>query len=79
MNGETMKDSPGRRTLHYHSFILTMWREDGEPAAAPPLWRCSLENPHTGERIGFRSANDLGRFLIQWAALLPSDRAEGEG
>lgn len=67
-----MQNHPGRRTLHYHSFILTMWREENEPpVAAGTAWRCSLENPHTGERVGFRSADELGRFLGQWAALLP--------
>ena len=69
-----MKNSPGQRTLHYHSFILKIWREavgGGEPSTEAAIWRCSLENPHTGERVGFRSADELGRFLGQWAALLP--------
>jgi hypothetical protein len=78
-----MMNSPGRRTLHYHSFILTIWREavgraDSEPSTEAAIWRCSLENPHTGERVGFRSADELGRFLSQWAVLPPPDGAVGE-
>lgn len=60
--------------MHYHSFILTVWQEGAALPNAPPVWRYSLENPHTGERIGFRDANELGRFLNQWVALLPPDR-----
>jgi hypothetical protein len=62
--------------MHYHSFVLTLWREtDGLPNA-PPVWRYALENPHTGERIGFRDAAELTRFLNQWVALLPLDGME---
>jgi hypothetical protein len=60
--------------MRYHSFILAMWQE-GEPLPnAPPVWRYSLENPHTGERVGFRDAVELNRFLDRWVALLPPSR-----
>ena len=61
--------------MHYHSFILTLWQEGEAVANARPVWRYSLENPHTGERIGFRNAAELGRFLDHWVALLPPDRS----
>ena len=38
---------------------------------ALPSWRYSLENPHTGERVGFRTADEVGRFLGQWIAAPP--------
>ncbi|HQX85433.1 MAG TPA: hypothetical protein PKV23_08090 [Aestuariivirga sp.] len=66
-----MNTSPGKRTMHYHSFILTLWQEGETMPNAPTIWRYSLANPHTGERIGFRDAVELGRFLTQWVALLP--------
>jgi hypothetical protein len=33
-----------------------------------------LEDPHTGERVGFRDAAELNRFLDRWVALLPPSR-----
>ena len=65
--------------MDYHSFVLTLWRESDGLPNAPPVWRYALENPHTGERIGFRNAAELARFLNQWVALLPlapNDRDE---
>ena len=57
--------------MTYHSFILTVWQEGASLPNAPPSWRYSLENPYTGERVGFRDAAELSRFLNQWVALLP--------
>lgn len=62
--------------MHYHSFILTLWRESEGMLNAPSVWRYALENPHTGERIGFRNVAELTRFLNQWAALLPPEVTE---
>ena len=62
-----MKRNPGDHTLRYHSFVLTIWQE-GEPMTATACWRYSLEYPHTGERIGFRSSADLLAYLGQWTA-----------
>lgn len=45
---------------HYHSFLLRVWlAEEG----SQPQWRASLEDPHTGERQGFASLEDLCRYL----------------
>ncbi|MBI5303427.1 MAG: hypothetical protein HY868_14940 [Chloroflexi bacterium] len=42
----------------YRSFLLRLWAE-GEP----PVWRFSLEDPHTGERIGMANLDALIAFL----------------
>jgi hypothetical protein len=44
----------------YLSYLLRLWRVDGEENAA---WRASLESPHTGERRGFAKLADLFTFL----------------
>ena len=45
------------------SFILRLWEErDGELAC----WRFSLENPHTLERKGFKSMEELAKFIVNW-------------
>ena len=45
---------------HYLAYMLRLWQvsSDGEP-----VWRTSLESPHTGERKGFASLDDLFDFL----------------
>jgi len=53
----------------YLSFMLRMWRANGEGKAA---WRASLESPHTGESIGFASLEELFTFLRQQAGVAPT-------
>jgi len=46
------------RPVEYFSYLLRMWRT-GEHSA----WRASLEDPRTGERMGFGSLEALWEFL----------------
>jgi len=55
----TPNDTPERRD--YLSYLLRLWRVGKENA----VWRASLESPHTGERIGFASLDELFAFLRQ--------------
>lgn len=50
---------PDKTALHYCTFLFNMWEETGEPLLGEPIWRFSLLNPHTAQRIGFKN----------WAAL----------
>lgn len=60
--------------MRYHNFILTLLH-DGDPLPnAPPRWRYSLENPHTGERHGFKNSDELLAFISQWTAGPSLDR-----
>lgn len=44
----------------YLSYLLRLWEtRDGEKE----VWRASLENPGSGERLGFASLEDLYCFL----------------
>ena len=44
---------------HYHVYMLRIWMQDkGE---APPT--LSLEDPHTGQRIGFGTLQEFCDFL----------------
>ena len=54
-----MRDAPPR----YCAWLLRCWEAPGEALAAPAAWRCSLEDPHTGERRGFASLEALLGFL----------------
>jgi SAM-dependent methyltransferase len=41
--------SAGAKTA-YQAYLLRLWQEH---RTGQPVWRASLENPHTGERLGF--------------------------
>lgn len=42
---------------------MAFWQEADEPADGHASWRFSLEDPHTGERVGFKSIEELARHL----------------
>ena len=50
----------------YLSYLLRLWWEGGEGEVSDAegrVWRASLESPHTGERKGFASLEDVFDFL----------------
>jgi len=46
---------------NYRSYLLRLWRVD----TVDPCWQASLEDPHTGKRIGFASLEHLFAFLME--------------
>jgi hypothetical protein len=52
----------GERKTHYRSYLLRLW------CAGPAnscYWQASLDDSHTGERIGFASLEELFAFLME--------------
>jgi hypothetical protein len=47
----------------YRAYLLRLWVSDSE-ATDKAGWRASLEDSHTGERLGFASLEQLFAFLI---------------
>ncbi len=47
-------------TATYRSYLLRLWREANHEA---PVWRASLEDPTSGERVGLASLEELFVFL----------------
>ena len=47
---------------HYQAYMLRLWQDQDE---TDPVWRASIESPHTGERQGFASLEALFDFLKQ--------------
>jgi len=45
----------------YRSYLLRLWRAE----TLDQGWRASLEDPHTGKRIGFASLELLFAFLME--------------
>ncbi len=59
----------------YYSFLLRLWRVGN---GGEPVWRASLEHPHTGERPGFASLGALFDYLealIEEAGLVAQDNS----
>jgi hypothetical protein len=44
----------------YHSYLLRLWQTG---PADNPIWRASLEDPHTHQLIGFESLTALCEHL----------------
>jgi len=44
----------------YLAYMLRLWQVDSN---GEPIWRASLESPHTSERKGFASLDELLDFL----------------
>ena len=49
----------------YLAYMLRLWQVNCE---GEPIWRASLESPHTGERHGFANLESLVTFLGEQTA-----------
>lgn len=58
--------------LSYISYMLRLWRVN---EADGSVWRASLEDPHTGRRIGFDNVEGLFTFLRQQLDSADSDQS----
>jgi hypothetical protein len=52
----------------YLAYLLRLWREKG---GGRTRWRASLEDPHTGEKLGFAHLDELVAFLRERTGLAP--------
>ncbi len=62
-----------KEQARYSSFLLRLWHagDDGSP-----VWRASLENPHTGEHLGFASLRELFTYLERQTDEVASPKEE---
>jgi len=56
----------------YAAYLLRLWRERGSQTTG---WRASLQDPHSGERVGFSSLERLFDFLRRETGS-PPERSE---
>lgn len=54
------------RQVTYFSYLLRLWRGD---QSATSGWRASLEDPRTGQRIGFANLEQLFAYLMEGTAV----------
>ena len=48
----------------YQVYLLRLWSANVSRTGLSS-WRASLENPHTGERLGFANLEQLFTYLMQ--------------
>jgi hypothetical protein len=54
------------RSNTYVAYMLRLWQAGSREGM--PVWRASLENPHTGERLVFGDVEGLFAFLSELLA-----------
>ena len=58
----------------YVAYLLRLWLSDN---AGEPAWRGSLEDPHSGNRLGFANLPSLFEFLREQTEI-PSGAPDGQ-
>jgi hypothetical protein len=62
-------------TIGYHSYLLRLWRaREGER----DVWRASLQDPQSGERISFATAEALFAYLQEQLERTPNGEGDVE-
>ncbi len=51
------------KAAFYRTYLLRLWQPDASGACG---WLVSLEDPRTGQRVGFAGLEELFDFLMQW-------------
>ena len=61
---------------HYYAFLLRLWPENTGTEGLSS-WRATLEDPRSGERLGFASLEQLFAHLMALVETLGQGRKEG--
>ncbi len=72
--GPEAKAAIGGEQRSYQAYLLRLWTEQ---RGGQPVWRASLEDPHTGQRLGFADLTQLFAFLQKQAGRQPPGAAPG--
>lgn len=60
----------------YLAYLLRLWQVAGTDGG--PVWRASLEDVHTGARLGFGSLEQILAFLVDTTAGPPPSTLDPE-
>jgi len=71
-----METAMNTQLPRYLAYMLRLWQASSKESD----WRASLESPHTGERQGFASLDDLFDFVQRRTSAVPDrdDEIRGE-
>lgn len=67
---------PDKTSTYYRTFLFSMWEEVDSRLLGHSIWRFSLLNPTTAQRIGFKNLEELMRFLQQQIERECSDQTD---
>jgi len=65
---QAVKTTRMSKQKRYQSYLLRLWLTADEKGS---VWRASLEDPHTGERLTFATLERLVAFLEDQCAQYP--------
>ncbi len=60
----------------YHAYLLRIWQTK-LTATGQIIWRASLEDPRTGDRLGFATLEQLFAYLIEQTEHINQSRTSG--
>jgi len=60
----------------YHAYLLRIWQTK-LTATGQIIWRASLEDPRTGDRLGFATLEQLFAYLIEQTEHMNQSRTSG--
>lgn len=63
----------------YLSYLIRLWQVDsggGGAGGTAAVWRASLQDPRSGERVGFANLDDLFDFLRREVTVEPDSEGE---
>jgi hypothetical protein len=58
----------------YIAYLVRLWRASGSQS---PVWRASVEDPHSGARRSFADLASLFAFLAEQTGVDPSGAEQG--
>jgi len=76
LSGSNRHREMRERKRLYLAYLLRLWqvRNKGQTG-----WRASVENAHTGERLGFAHLDELIAFLRERTGLSPPEEGMAQG
>lgn len=63
------------RQTRYVSYLLRLWQDNDDQN---PMWRASLQNSLTGERMAFASVDQMFAFVHRQLGLARNKRDNGQ-
>lgn len=52
-----------------HTFVIKIWEERRDLAGSLPIWRGSVDDVQTGQRVYFSSLLQLSNYLRTWSGM----------
>ena len=71
--GRQLETAMSTEQQRYFAYMLRLWQVSSD---RDPIWRASVESPHSGERHGFANLERLFAFLAELTAGQPKRKEQ---